>query len=77
MIESPLYTGTQGLPYVSNALSDTGDEVTGYGAGGLWAGVDTNICISSTAWYIFGRKGFDPFALNREKSIPEADKFWL
>lgn len=70
LLPSKLFSGTYGLPYVSNFGSSYGNDV-------LWEGADTNIALSSTAWYLFGKLRFDPLGLGYEKNIPEEDKFWL
>ena len=70
MIHSKLFPSTCGLPYVSNFGSSYGNDP-------LWEGADTNIALSSTAWYLFGKLRFDPLGLGYEKNIPEDDKFWL
>jgi hypothetical protein len=59
-----------GIPYTTNFG-------TSYGDGLLWTGVDTAPCVSSAAWYIFAKSGFDPLQVGYVKNIPEADKFWL
>lgn len=61
--------GAMGIPYATN-------QGTSYGAGALWDGADINPAISSGAWYIFARRNFDPFAVEREKGIAGEDKFW-
>ncbi len=57
-----------GLPYATN-------RETGYMGDVLWEGADTNPCISSSAWYLLGKWGFDPMALGRNKNIPARDLF--
>jgi cellulose synthase operon protein B len=59
-----------GIPYTTNFG-------TGYGDGPLWTGVNTSPCISSAAWYLFAKTGFDPLQAGYAKNIPAADKFWL
>jgi hypothetical protein len=70
LLPSKLFPGTYGLPYTANFGTDYGNEM-------LWEGVDTNIALSSTAWYLFGKLRFDPLELGYKKNIPEEDKFWL
>jgi cellulose synthase operon protein B len=69
MAVSPANAGLKGLPYTTNGG-------TTYGPTPLWEGADKLICVSSSAWYLFGKKRFDPFAIGREKRIPLKDKFW-
>ncbi len=57
-----------GLPYATNKGS-------AYGEGQLWEGSDLNPCVSSSAWYLLGKWGFDPMALGRNKDIPAQDLF--
>lgn len=58
-----------GIPYSSNLG-------TGYGSDPLWQGADSELALSSTAWYYFARMGFNPFNASKRKSIPEQDRFW-
>ena len=58
-----------GLPYATN-------RETGYMGDVLWEGADVNPCISSSAWYLLGKWGFDPMALGRNKNTPSKDRFW-
>ncbi len=58
-----------GLPYTTN-------PGTNFGATQLWAHADKTPAISSTAWYLMVRKGFDPFLLGRDKEIPLSVRFW-
>lgn len=69
IIPSTVHQDASGIPYAANFGSS-------YGSGMLWQGVDTKAAISSTAWYLFAKKGFDPFAVEYHKNIPDADKFW-
>lgn len=69
LISSTLYPNSAGLPYASN-LGTT------YGSSQLWKGADTNICISSSAWYLFGLLNFDPMAVSYSRGTPDVDKFW-
>jgi cellulose synthase operon protein B len=61
---------TMGIPYATNRGS-------GYGSDLLWEGVDNSACVSSAAWYLFGKLKFDPMAIGYSKNIPAADKFWV
>lgn len=70
MIESSLFQNSMALPYAAN-------PGTGYGAGELWEGVDSNPAISSSAWYLFGKKGFNPFRLEKNKNVPLNEQFWM
>jgi hypothetical protein len=69
LIPGTLYTTTKGFPYASN-------KATHYGNSPLWTGSDTNPCISSGAWYLYGLLKFDPMAVGYTKGIPVMDKFW-
>lgn len=69
MVKSELYPGSYALPYTVNYGSSYADDV-------LWPGVDTNPAVSSTAWYLFAAKRFDPLSLGYKKNIPEAHRFW-
>lgn len=62
--------GTKGIPYATNRGS-------GYGPDLLWQGADNLPCVSSAAWYLFGKLNFDPMAVGYAKNIPAEDKFWL
>jgi len=70
LIISTTHLNSSGFPYSSN-LGTT------YGSGALWNGADTNISISSGAWYLFAKQEFNPFAVGRAKNVPNSDKFWL
>jgi hypothetical protein len=72
-IEKSITSGpsaTMGIPYATNRGS-------GYGPDLLWQGADNLPCVSSAAWYLFGKLNFDPMAVGYEKNIPAEDKFWL
>ena len=69
-LESPVHSNAGGFSYSVN-------QGSAYGADPLWSAADQEICISSGAWYVLARKGFNPFALERNKNMPESDKFWL
>jgi len=58
-------------------ISSTCVYVTGYGGDLLWEGVNDLPCVSSAAWYIFGKLKFDPMAIGYTKNSPAEDKFWL
>ena len=58
-----------GLPYTSNQGSC-------YGAVQLWDHADKKAALSSSSWYIFNKKEYNPFDHGQQKQIPEADKFW-
>ncbi len=70
IIPSSLYNESAGIPYASNLG-------TSYGNGQLWLGADTKPAISGVTWYLFGKRNFDPFALNYNKNVPLIDRFWL
>lgn len=69
LIASSPFPGCYALPYTTNFASSYADDV-------LWEGVDTAPVVSSTAWYLFAAKRFDPLLLGSKKNIPEKDKFW-
>ena len=62
--------GTMGIPYATNRGS-------GYGPDLLWEGADNLPCVSSAAWYLFGKLKFDPMAVGYIKNITAEDKFWM
>lgn len=68
-IQSEIQADAIGLPYTTNLG-------TNFGATELWGHADKTPTVSSTAWYLMVKKGFDPFQPGREKSIPSALKFW-
>jgi hypothetical protein len=49
---------------------------TTYGADLLWASADTEIAISSGAWYLYAKSNFNPFAVGRKTAVPVRDMFW-
>ena len=69
LISSTLYPNSVGLPYASN-LGTT------YGSSQLWKGADTNICISSSAWYLFDLLKFDPMTVGYSLATPDVQKYW-
>ncbi len=69
-ISSPTITESEGIPYTTNFGST-------YGANDLWDHADITPALSSTAWYLMAKAGFDPFAIGYEKDIPLADMFWI
>jgi len=70
LMESEKYTDAAGFPYASN-------HGTSYGGEMLWETADDKIAISSGAWYIFTKRSFNPFAVERDKNIPMEDMFWI
>lgn len=70
LVPGSIFSATRGLPYASN-------KTTHYGTAALWTGSDTNPCISSGAWYLYGLLGFDPLLVGYRKNIPLTDKFWM
>jgi hypothetical protein len=70
LLQSTTHSNAAGFPYASN-------PGTVYGADPLWASADKKISISDGAWYLFAKYDFNPFAVGRDKNIPEADMFWL
>lgn len=59
-----------GIPYTTNFG-------TNFGSNDLWDHADLTPAISSTAWYLFAKSGFNPLAMGKQKNIPSADQFWL
>lgn len=70
LVESTNYDNSVGFPYSSNIG-------THYGGDLLWDTADDEIAISGGAWYIFTKRGFNPFAIERDKNIPLEDMFWV
>lgn len=70
VMSSSKYENSAGFPYASN-------QGTAYGADPLWSTADTEIAISSGAWYLFAKQGFNPFSVGRNKSIPLEEMFWV
>ena len=68
-IASSMLADTKGLPYTTNYGST-------YGANLLWDHADTAPAVSSTIWYLFAKMGFNPLKLEKQKNIPESEKFW-
>ena len=66
---SPKNPAFAGIPYATN-------PGTGYATGVLWDGVDKNLSLTSSAWYLLGKLKYDPMAIGRKKNIPAADIFW-
>ncbi|MFA5148023.1 MAG: hypothetical protein WC491_02720 [Candidatus Omnitrophota bacterium] len=58
-----------GLPYATN-------PGTHYGEGKLWDGVDKNLSLASSAWYLMAKMRYDPMRIGRKKGIPKKDMFW-
>ncbi len=58
-----------GLPYASGKGTTYGGEV-------LSAETADRPWVSSSAWYVFARKKFNPFDYARSRSIPQSDRFW-
>ncbi|NND15654.1 MAG: hypothetical protein HKN89_04970 [Eudoraea sp.] len=70
MIVSNTNNSAAGVPYSVN-------QGTTYGSSQLWEHADQAAAISSSAWYVFALKNFNPLNLDGDKNIPAADKFWL
>ena len=66
---------SQSIPNASG-FAYTTNPGTAYGADPLWQEAHSKISISSGAWYIFARQGFNPFQVG-QKNIPTTDMFWL
>lgn len=62
-------TGSLGMPYASNPGTGFGNDT-----------LDSSCCdrpwVSSSAWYVFSRFGFNPFGYTRSRGIPPSDRFW-
>ncbi|NHF58476.1 hypothetical protein FK220_003950 [Flavobacteriaceae bacterium TP-CH-4] len=69
-IASTTMKDSEGIPYTSNHGST-------YGPNPLWDRADITPALSSTAWYLLAKTGFDPFAIGYEKNIPTSDMFWI
>ncbi len=69
-IGSATISASHGIPYTTNFGST-------YGANDLWDHADITPALSSTAWYLMAKSGFDPFEVGYEKDIPLADMFWI
>jgi cellulose synthase operon protein B len=61
---------TLGIPYASNGNS------TRFGSDPLYKSEYTEPFASSNAWFLFAIKKFNPFAVERNKAIPQTDVFW-
>jgi hypothetical protein len=59
-----------GIPYTTN-------HGTNYGSNYLWDHADLTPALSSSAWYLFAKMGFNPLSLGKQKNIPDEDKFWM
>ena len=70
LIESINYPNATGFPYSSNIGTHSGGDL-------LWDTADDEIAISACAWYVFTKRSFNPFAIERNKNIPTQDMFWL
>ena len=68
-INSTASSTAHGIPYAANFG-------TSYGALPLWDHADTTPALSSGIWYVFAKTGLNPFALGKDKDIPEEDLFW-
>jgi hypothetical protein len=68
-INSAAAQGASGIPYTTNFG-------TTFGASFLWDHADTAPTISSSAWYLFLKNDFNPFALELAKGIPLESQFW-
>lgn len=53
LTDSPTFPYTKGLPYASNEGTPVYDS---------WMMKDKPLCVSSTAWYFFAKKNFNPFS---------------
>lgn len=68
-INSSLISDAKGIPYTTN-------HGTNFGSDQLWNHADLTPTLSSTAWYIFAKNGFNPLKLNESKEIPLHESFW-
>jgi hypothetical protein len=66
---TPSEPETGGFPYASNFG-------TGYGDSPHWNGVDTKIALSPGVWYLFAKRGFNPFRVGLKHGVPDEDRFW-
>lgn len=69
MISSSTNEQNKGFPYASNMG-------TAYGSDPYWEGADNEMAVSPDIWYLFAKRGFNPFAVERNKPIPTEDRFW-
>ncbi len=69
LIEGNTLSETKGLPYTSN-------QGTSFGAAELWEHADLKPALSSSIWYLYGKLHFNPFAIEKYKSVPVGDQFW-
>jgi len=69
MISSSTNEQNKGFPYASNMG-------TAYGSDPYWEGADNEMAVSPGIWYLFAKRGFNPFAVERNKPIPNEDRFW-
>ncbi len=69
LVESSSFTESKGLPYTSN-------QGTSFGAVELWEHADLKPALSSSIWYLFGKLNYNPFSLEKSKSVPVSDQFW-
>lgn len=70
LIPSDTFPNTTGLPYATN-------PGTGYEQWELWEQADQLIAVSSSAWYIFAKVGYDPYHFAKGKAVEDCDKFYL
>ncbi len=70
-----------GMRYVEDGnfhgLAYSSNQGSSYGAVPLWEHADSKTTLSSTIWYLFNVLEFNPLELERSKSIPIAEKFWI
>ncbi len=59
-----------GIPYATN------NSGTAFGLSPLWDTADNQAAVSSGTWYLFAKLGFNPFTIEKNKTIPAAMKFW-
>ncbi len=69
-ITSSMFENSKALPYTTNHGSSYGTDI-------LWDHADIASTLSTTAWYLFAKTGFDPLQVGFQKDIPTSDKFWV
>lgn len=69
-IEGLEKSSSKGVPYATNHGSS-------YGTSMLWSHASNRPALSSSIWYIFSSMNYNPLEIERQKNIPEEDKFWV
>ncbi len=68
-VPSTLLKDVQAIPYTVN-------YGTNFESSLLWDHSDKTPAVSPNAWFLFAEAGFNPFAMGRQKEIPQEMKFW-